>query len=166
MVSTPEPRDVTMRLLVADPQNLAIGDDPTEVWGTSPTVQVADEWTEMFHQEINLEPRGRILWVYFYLKYRVMATTGTADVDERIRARNLRGIYQNISDELATANIGAAWVTRATSGYVNPRTGGSGASNLDRVPFELQIQMRTNEVNTGRLEVSSLSFVRVVYQER
>lgn len=163
---TPEPRDITFRFLVADPQNLAIDSDPTEVWSTSPILQVVNTWTEMFHQLFQIEPPGKILWIYFYIKYRVRATTATADVDERIRARNLNGTYQNISDELATVNIGTVNIERITSGYVNPRTGGAGAANLDYLPFEIAIEMRTNEVDTGRLEVSSESYVRVVYEER
>ena len=163
---TPEPRDVTFRFLVADPQNLAIDSDPTEVWSTSPVLQPANTWTEMFSQLFQIEPPGKILWVYFYIKYRIYATTATADVDERIRARNMGATYQNISDELATANIDVTPIERITSGHVNPRTGGAGDANFDYLPFEISIDMRTNEVNTGRLEVSSESFVRVVYEER
>lgn len=165
MVSTPEPRDITFRFLVDDTQNLEIGSSPTEVFSTSPTTMAVNEWTEMYNQKFDIEPKGRIIWIYWYIKYRVRATTVTADVDERIRARNLYSTYQNISDELATANIGTAWVTHITSGYVNPRRAGEQLSNLDRIPFEVQIQMRSNEANTGRLEVSSESYVRVIYIE-
>ena len=166
MVSTPEPRDVTFRFLVANPQNLAIGSSPTEVWSTSPTVQAVNTWTEMFSQIFKIEPGGEIKWVYFEIKWRVRATTATADVDERVRARTEGEAYSLISDELATANIGIAWITRTTSGYVNPRFGGAGQPNFHMQPFEVAIEMRTNEVNTGRLEVSSESYVRVVYEER
>lgn len=166
MVSTPEPRDVTFRFLVADPQNLEIGSDPTEVWSTSPTVMTADEWTEMFHELFQIEPPGSILWAYFYIKYRVRATTVTADVDERIRARSMGEVYSLISDELATANIGTDWVTKITSDHVSPRFAGQGLERFDSQPFQVQIQMRTNEANTARLEVSSESWVRIVYEER
>ena len=166
MVVFRQPRDVTFRFFADSLQDLSIGDDPTEVWSTSPTVQDADTWTEMFSQIFDqLGKAGRILAVYFYIKYRVRATSGTADVDERVRARNRNGEYQNISNELATANIGTSDITRVTSGWVRPRTQGWGQANFDHVPFEVQIQMRTNEANTARLQVSSDSYVRVVYEE-
>jgi len=161
MVSFPELRDVTLRFFTSTPQNLAVGEDPTEVWSTSPVTMPADTWTEMFSQLFNIKPPGRIVWIYFYIKYRVRATTATADVDERIRARNRDGTYQNISDELATANINITWIIRSTSGYVDPRS-----PNFNQLPFEIAVDMRSNEVDTGRLEVSSESYVRVVYEER
>jgi hypothetical protein len=166
MMAGLEMKDLTLRLHGG---NLALGSDPTEVWTTSPTVMAVNTWTEMFH--FIFQPPGligKIVWIYIYLKYRVRATTVTADVDERVRARNIRGreyltppAYINISNELATANIGTNWVTRITSGYVFPTP-----QSLDEVPFELQVQMRTNEVDTGRLEVSSESYIRVVYKEK
>ena len=159
-------KDLTLRLHGGD---LALGSDPTEVWTTSPVTMAINTWTEMFNFDF-LPPGliGEIVWIYIYLKYRVRATTATADVDERVQARNIRGreyltapVYVLISDELATANIDVNWVTRVTSGYVLPTS-----RSLDEVPFELQVQMRTNEVNTGRLEVSSESYIRVVYKEK
>lgn len=147
---------------------LALNHEPTEVWSTSPTEQLVNTWTEMFSFLYKPKERGKILWVEVYLKYRVKATTVTADVDERVRARNqlfTDGVYVNISDELATADIGQNWVTRITSGFILPITGGAGLGNFDEVPCEFQIQMRTNEADTGRLEVSSESFIRIVYEE-
>lgn len=159
--------DVTLHLLGG---NLALGNDPTEVWSTSPIVMAADVWTSMFDFLFELLEKGEILWIYVHLKYRVAATTGTADVIERVRMRNKDAdAWEVLSNELATANIGLAWVTRITSGYIFPVEGGEGALNIKRgifqVPFDFQVQMQTNEVDTARLEVSSLSYIRVVFKE-
>lgn len=150
--------------------DVALGVSPTEVWTTSPTVMGAGAWTDMFNFLFFPLERGLILWIYLYLKYRVCATTATADVIERLRMRNRNAdTWEVVSDELATANIGVAWVTRITSGYILPVEGGEGAYDIKRgifqVPFDFAVQMQTNEVNTARLEVSSLSYLRVVYKE-
>ncbi len=142
--------------------NLEIGTADIENRSTSPTEMDADEWTEMFEYFVNIRPRRGIslIYVYVYLKYRVQATTGTADVEERIQVRTrhgrIRGSWLTISDELATPNIGAAWIERITSGVLLPIDG------LMYAPFFLKVEMQTNEADTARLEVSSESYVRVV----
>lgn len=173
MVTHPEPRDITFRFLVAPNsvvgstlQQLDIGSDPTEKWSQSPTSQVADAWTRMYRETFEVEPRGRIIWLYLYIKYRIYARTNTADVDERIRGRNKDGDWGNISDELSTVNLSAAGPTliRRTRGYVSPRPL-SLDQQLNRQPFEIEIEARTNETDSLTLEVSSESYVRVVYEE-
>ena len=158
MVTSLKTKDITLRPFGG---NLAIGSDPTEVWSTSPVLLAADEWVDMFEWTFEPLERGEILWIYVYIKWRVSAAaSATADVIERIRARNVGDAYQNISDELATANINVNWVTRTTSGYILPLAG------LNRVPTDFLVQMQTNELNEGRLEVSSESFIRIVFKER
>jgi hypothetical protein len=164
--------DITLRPVKG---NLSIGVDPVEVWSTSPSVLPVNTWTDML--TFTFEPRvvGQLLEVYFYLKYRVRAPVSvTADVDERVQARNkgLTDGWLNISDELATANIGTAWITRITSGWVMPTrnpdytVAGVRNPNFFLVPFDIRVQMRTNEENEGRLEVSSLSYIRALFRGR
>lgn len=147
--------DVTLRLVGG---NLAIGTADVESWSTSPTIQYPNYWYDMFNFIFESRPPGIIQWVYIYLKYRVRATTATAVVIERVSARNKDYTWVTISNELSTANIGIAWITRTTSGFLLPIT------NFNRVPLEVAVQMQTNETDTARLEVSSESYIRCVYK--
>lgn len=165
--------DITLRPVKG---NLAIDSDPVEVWSTSPIVLPVDTWTDMLTFTFEPGVVGILQELYLYLKWRVRAPVSvTADVDERVQGRN-KGwsalSFVNLSDELATANIGTGWVTRITSGWVAPTRNPERTTaaiinpNFYVVPFDLRVQMRTNEVDEGRLEVSSLSYLRAIFRGR
>lgn len=175
MVSTPEPRErkfffcVKPNSLVGPTlQQLIVGDTVSEQWSGSPQTQNANEWTDMYEETFRIEPPGKGIHYYFCIKYMVYALSATADIDERIQARNNPGYYGNISDELHTDNLGVTGTTiyRKTCGVVCPRNLGAGAYAFDEQPFDVKIQLRTNEANMGRLRVSSISYVEVLWEER
>lgn len=156
--------DVTLRPVGG---NLTIGTSDAETWSTSPVVCPAGSWTNMFNflfQPWGTAERvdvGSILWVYFYIKYRVYRVVGATNIQERIRARNKSGTWVLISDESVAADPGATpGVTKTTSGYLLPVT------NFDSIPFNMTVEIDPTVNDQGRLEVSSLSYIRAVYRMR
>lgn len=173
MVHVSEPKDFTFRFLVkpnslvgSTLMQLSIGNDPTEQWSGTPTTQPANTWTDMYQESYEHEKIGKLTWLYFYIKYRIYATPPAGvTLCQRIRGRDREGFWGNISDEYCDNMLGTT-LTKITSGYINPRTFGEFQHGLMAIPFDVQVQIRVNIANAGRLEVSSESYVRAVYEEQ
>lgn len=121
----------------------------------------ADVDTVSFEKTIETETDGAMQWVEFGLTAAFRAVSSvTAEVYWKWQGKESGGDWVDLHDEVTETDIGVSYVERTRQGYF-PVT-----SAFGRVPFDVRLLVRSNELDEGRAKVKNSSYIRVVFNPR
>lgn len=96
-----------------------------------------------------------LLKLEFGLRVAVRAvSSATADPIWKWQIRNKGGTWVDLHAAVTETDVGAADVERSRTGYFNPQT------NIDKLPFDVQLLLQCNEANEGRIKVKSSTYFK------
>ncbi len=126
-------------------------------------VGVATATTDLTVESVTIEPLapGDVTEYEFGLTAAFKATSSTtADIIYQWQGRNKDGTWVNLHTASTLSNLGTAYA--ATT---EPTFSGrfKATTNLNRVPFDVQLTFQCNEANEGYAKTKNSSYARVVY---
>ncbi len=127
----------------------------------STEILAATGTTDYTVESVTIEPSapGDAIYYEFGLAGTFKATSSTtADIIYQWQARNKAGTWVNLHSAVTKSNLGTAYITdEVYSGRFKATT------NLNRVPFDVQLIFQCNEDSQGYAKTKNSSYVKAVF---